>query len=170
MPEDNTNAIAVLDELIAEKEKDVSRLRLTMARLHQASTDLASLKRTREILSGEPDSRMVGVTSVSVDPYFSWAASLSPSSLSPSKNVSVTTHREDPTKGLLTLSDRVEVQIRKAGKPLHVDVITDNLRSEGLAGVTKQTVTAILAREAKKEDGRFVKTGANTFGLRARAA
>jgi hypothetical protein len=56
--------------------------------------------------------------------------------------------------------------MRKEGKPLHVDVLTDSLRRDGLADVTKQTVTAIVAREAKKHDGRFVKTEANTFDLR----
>ena len=167
MPEDNTSAIAVLDGLIAEKEKEVSRLRLAVNRLHQASTDLASLRRTREILAGEPDSRAISVvssTSVHLDPSL-WAWS---PSVSPSKVVSYTKQKEDPLKGLLTLSDRVETLIRKEGKPLHVNVITDNLQRDGLPDVTKQTITAILAREAKKREGRFVKTVANTFDVRER--
>jgi hypothetical protein len=169
MTTENEKAVAVLDTLIAEKEREVSRLRLAVSRLQQASTDLSSLRRTREILSGEPDSQNAQLlstsTSVAIDPYL-WGSQAY--RVFPAKNVTVTQQKEDPTKGVQTLSDRVEVIMRAEGKPMHVEVITDKLHQQGLSAVNKQTVTAILARETKKEDGRFIKTVANTFDLRER--
>lgn len=148
--------ITVIDRLIAEKELAIRKIRKALMELEG---ELASIRKTRELIGGKPD---VAAFPPTVTQSSSQVTGIKDGATSRS-NVVVSTPNHLLLKG--SLSEMAE-RVFRAGESLHVDDIWSRLWQAGVRDVGKPSLVSAIVRDIKKGVRfRRVEGKPNTFAL-----
>ncbi|MEW6145782.1 MAG: HTH domain-containing protein [Thermodesulfobacteriota bacterium] len=123
-------------EAIAQKKRDIARLRSAVAELKEAEEDLKALERAYELMGGANEK-------------------------SPQPKLSI--EPTDKTQNL-TISEAVEMILNKRKTPLHMDEILKEINVTYGKDTTKEALAVAIGRSMARHKI-FIKTDPATYGL-----